>query len=73
MAHFNQQYMDTYLQAILREGKLNEEIENIRNIMIGLTKYPIPDKYAHHDSVVKFNQIFKSLLALKTNSSMTKQ
>jgi hypothetical protein len=73
MTCFNQQYMDTYLQAILREGKLDEEIENIRNTMVGLTKYPIADKEAHYEIVVKFNQIFKALLASKMKSSTTKQ
>ncbi len=46
----------------MRQNLLQSELERVRNLMVGLTKHPLPDKEKHQAMVAQTNQIFKALL-----------
>lgn len=68
MAYFNKKDLQTYIEEVVRLGKVDEEIATIKRLMVGLTTHPIPDKVEYQNQVSRLNQIFKALLASKMNS-----
>lgn len=54
--------MDTYIEDILRRGELYLEIERIRQILVGMHKYPIPSRERQRELVSQTTKIFQALL-----------
>lgn len=57
--------IQAYLDRVLEEGRLDDEILRIQHLMIGLTKLPCPDKAIQARKVQLMNQLFKALLSTK--------
>ena len=57
--------IETYLNQVWEEGRLDDEILRIQNLLLGLTKYPHPDKAIQARKVQLMTQIFKGLLSTK--------
>ena len=57
--------LDGYLNAVFEEGRLDDELLRIQNLLLGLTKYPHPDKAIQARKVQLMTQIFKGLLSTK--------
>lgn len=57
--------IDLYIERVLDEHRLDEEILRIENLLVGLTKQPHPDKGIQARKVHLMNQIFKALLSAK--------
>ena len=57
--------IDLYIERVLDEHRLDDEILRIQNTMVGLTKHPHPDKAIQARKVQLMNQIFKALLSAK--------
>jgi hypothetical protein len=54
-----------YIERILDEHRLNDEILRIQNLLLGLTKHPHPDKTVQAQKVRLMTEIFKALLSAK--------
>ena len=57
--------IEGYLNQVWEEGRLDDEILRIQNLLLGLTKYPHPDKAIQARKVQLMTQIFKGLLSTK--------
>ena len=57
--------IEGYLNQVFEEGRLDDEILRIQNLLLGLTKYPHPDKAIQARKVQLMTQIFKGLLSTK--------
>jgi hypothetical protein len=57
--------IEAYLNQVWEEGRLDDEILRIQNLLLGLTKYPHPDKAIQARKVQLMTQIFKGLLSTK--------
>jgi hypothetical protein len=57
--------IEVYLNQVWEEGRLDDEILRIQNLLLGLTKYPHPDKAIQARKVQLMTQIFKGLLSTK--------
>ena len=57
--------IDVYIERVLDEHRLDDEILRIQHLLLGLTKYPHPDKAVQARKVQLMNQIFKALLSAK--------
>lgn len=57
--------IDLYIERVLDEHRLDDEILRIENLLVGLTKHPHPDKAIQARKVQLMNQIFKALLSAK--------
>jgi hypothetical protein len=54
-----------YIERVMDEYRLEDEILRIQNLLLGLTKYPHPDKAIQARKVQLMTQIFKALLSAK--------
>lgn len=54
-----------YIERVLDEHRLDDEILRIQNVLLGLTKHPHPDKAVHVRKVQVVTEIFKALLSAK--------
>lgn len=54
-----------YIERVLDEHRLDEELLRIENLLLGLTKNPHPDKAIQAQKVHLMTQVFKSLLSAK--------
>jgi hypothetical protein len=54
-----------YVERVLDEHRLNDEILRIQNVLLGLTKHPHPDKAIQARKVQVVTEIFKALLSAK--------
>ena len=54
-----------YIDCVLEEGNLDDEILHIRRLLVGLTKHPHPDKGIQANKVHHMTEIFKALLSAK--------
>jgi hypothetical protein len=54
-----------YIERVLDEHRLDDEILRIQNVLLGLTKHPHPDKAVHVRKVHLVTEIFKALLSAK--------
>lgn len=54
-----------YIERILDEHRLDDEILRIQNTLVGLTKWPHPDKVVQVRKVQVVTEIFKALLSAK--------
>jgi hypothetical protein len=54
-----------YIEQVMDEYRLEDEIRRIQNLLLGLTKYPHPDKAIQARKVQLMTQIFKALLSAK--------
>jgi hypothetical protein len=54
-----------YIERVLDEHRLGDEILRIQNVRLGLTKYPHPDKAVQTRKVQVVTEIFKALLSAK--------
>lgn len=57
--------IDAYVERVLDEHRLEDEILRIQNTMVGLTRHPHPDKAIQARKVQGLTQIFKALLSAK--------
>ena len=57
--------IDAYVERVLDEHRLDDELLRIENLLVGLTKLPHPDKAIQARKVQLMNQIFKALLSAK--------
>lgn len=57
--------IDAYVERVLDEHRLDEEILRIQNLLLGLHKLPHPDKEVQTRKVQLTTQIFKALLSAK--------
>jgi hypothetical protein len=57
--------IEAYLNQVWEEGRLEDEILRIQNLLLGLTKFPHPDKAIQARKVQLMTQIFKALLSTK--------
>jgi hypothetical protein len=57
--------VEAYLERVLDEHRLEDEILRIQNVLLGLTKNPYPDKAIQARKVQLVTQIFKALLSAK--------
>ena len=57
--------IEGYLNQVWDEGRLDDEILRIQNLLLGLTKLPHPDKAIQARKVQLMTQIFKGLLSTK--------
>lgn len=57
--------IDLYIERVLDEHRLDDEILRIQNLLLGLTKHPHPDKTVQARKVQLMTQIFKALLSAK--------
>ena len=57
--------IDAYVERVLDEHRLEEEILRIQNTLLGLTKLPHPDKAIQARKVQLMTHIFRSLLSAK--------
>jgi hypothetical protein len=57
--------IEGYLNQVWEEGRLDDEILRIQNLLLGLTKLPHPDKAIQARKVQLMTQIFKGLLSTK--------
>ena len=54
-----------YIERVLDEHRLDEELLRVENLLLGLTKNPHPDKAIQAQKVHLMTQVFKSLLSAK--------
>ena len=54
-----------YIEQVMDEYRLEDEIRRIQNLLLGLTKYPHPDKAIQARKVQLMTQVFKALLSAK--------
>jgi hypothetical protein len=54
--------MDKYIDDILRRGELYLEIERIRQLLVGMHKYPLPSREGQRELVSHATKIFHALL-----------
>lgn len=54
-----------YIEQVLDEYRLDDEILRIQHLLLGLTKYPHPDKAVQARKVHLMTEIFKALLSAK--------
>jgi hypothetical protein len=54
-----------YIERVLDEHRLDDEILRIQNVLLGLTKQPHPDKAVQVRKVQVVTEIFKALLSAK--------
>lgn len=57
--------MDRYVEDVLRRGELYLELERIRQLLVGMHKYPSPNREAQRSAVSHMTKIFQALLAAK--------
>lgn len=57
--------IDAYVERVLDEHRLDDEILRIQNALLGLTKLPHPDKAVQARKVQLMTHIFRSLLSAK--------
>lgn len=57
--------LQAYVECVLEEGNLDDEILHIRRLLVGLAKYPHPDKGIQASKVHQMTDIFKALLLAK--------
>jgi len=57
--------VDAYIERVLDEHRLDDEILRIQHLMVGLTKQPCPDKAVQTRKVQLMTQIFRALLSAK--------
>lgn len=54
-----------YVERVLDEHRLDDELLRIQNLLLGLTKHPHPDKAVQARKVHLMTEIFKALLSAK--------
>ena len=54
-----------YIERVMDEYRVEDEILRIQNLLLGLTKYPHPDKAIQARKVQLMTEIFKALLSAK--------
>jgi hypothetical protein len=54
-----------YIEQVLDEHRLEEELLRIENLLLGLTKNPHPDRAVQAHKVRIMTQVFKALLSAK--------
>ncbi len=54
-----------YIERVLDEHRLEDEILRIQNTLLGLTKWPHPDKAVQARKVHLVTEIFRALLSAK--------
>ncbi len=54
-----------YIEQVLDEYRLQDEILRIQHLLLGLTKHPHPDKAVQARKVHLMTEIFKALLSAK--------
>lgn len=57
--------IDGYVERVLDEHRLDDEILRIQNLLLGLTKQPHPDKAIQTQKVHIVTTLFKALLSAK--------
>jgi|688.fasta_scaffold1206121_1 hypothetical protein len=57
--------IDGYVEQVLDEHRLDDELIRIEHLLLGLTKQPHPDKAIQARKVYLMTQIFKALLSAK--------
>ena len=54
-----------YVECVLDEGNLDDEILHIRRLLVGLAKHPHPDRGVQAYKVHNMTAVFKALLSAK--------
>lgn len=57
--------IDAYVERVLDEHRLDDELIRIEHLLLGLTKLPHPDKAVQARKVQLMTHIFRSLLSAK--------
>lgn len=57
--------IQAYVECVLTEGNLDDEILHIRRLLVGLAKHPHPDRGVQASKVHHMTTIFKALLLAK--------
>lgn len=57
--------IDAYVEQILDEHRLDDELLRIQHLLLGLTKHPHPDTTVQARKVHLMTQIFRALLSAK--------
>lgn len=57
--------IDGYVEQVLDEHRLDDELIRIEHLLLGLTKQPHPDKAIQARKIQLMTQIFKALLSAK--------
>ncbi len=62
---FSNGELNEYVRAVVNSEMLESEIHRIRNLMVGLHKYPLPNKAEQKRDARNMEQLFKALLLAK--------
>lgn len=54
-----------YVERVLDEHRLDDEILRIQNLLLGLTKHPHPEKAVQAYKIRHMTEIFRALLSAK--------
>jgi hypothetical protein len=57
--------MNQYVVDVISRGELYLEIERIRQLLVGMHKYPLPNRESQRETVSRMTKIFQALLSAK--------
>jgi hypothetical protein len=63
--------MKEYVETTIRTGRLHDEIERMRQILVRLHKTPDANKESQMDKVQHATKVFRALLAAKETQQKT--
>ena len=60
---FSKWELHTYVTEIVARGQLEDEIARTQKLLVGLERFPHPNKGAQKEAVENMTQLFRALLA----------
>lgn len=70
---FDEYQLRVYITEIRDAGVLDEEMKRVQDLMVGNLKHPESESEKQRDIVVRFNQMFRALLAEKSRQEALKK
>lgn len=65
--------LQAYVANLSHTGRVAEEIERVRWMMVRLTKTPIPNRETHRERVSELERIFRALLHARDVERLTQE